>query len=133
MDLRRGGVDDDDMILVDTSIWIDHFRRGVTDLSRLLSEDRVLTHPFVIGEIALGVLPNASPILEDLQRLRMVRIADDRELLHFVTARKLSGAGIGLVDAHLLAAVISTPGSRLWTRDKKLLAIAERMHVSAKI
>ena len=93
------------MTLVDTSIWIDHFRRGDTALSQMLSEDRVLTHPFVIGEIALGALPKASPILEDLRRLPMARIADEREILHFIVVRKLSGVGIGLVDAHLLAAV----------------------------
>jgi predicted nucleic acid-binding protein len=121
------------MILADTSIWIDHFRRSDTGLSRLLSLDQVLTHPFVIGEIALGVLPQGSPILEDLQRLRRVRIADDREILHFVAARKLSGAGIGLVDAHLLAAVTLTPGSRLWTRDKKLLKVAERMNMTVTL
>jgi predicted nucleic acid-binding protein len=121
------------MTLVDTSIWIDRFRRADTRLRHLLVEDRVLTHPFVIGEIALGVLPKASPILGDLQRLPKVRIANDQEILHFISARKLSGLGIGLVNAHLLAAVILTPGARLWTRDKKLIAAAERTDTAAII
>lgn len=121
------------MILVDTSTWVDYLRAGDAKLGRLLREGRVLTHPFVIGEIALGVFHQKPTVLTNLQRLPATSIAGDVEILHFIAAQSLSGVGIGLVDAHLLAAVFLTPGSSLWTRDNKLFAAARRTGVAANI
>lgn len=121
------------MVIVDTSIWIDHRRRGDTDHSRLLLAGRVFVHPFVIGEIARGVFANKSTILMNLQRLPATPIAKDAEILRFIAAHSLSGVGIALVDAHLLASVFLMPGSTLRTRDNKLLAAASRTGVAATI
>jgi predicted nucleic acid-binding protein len=87
----------------------------------------------VIGEIALGVFQQKSAILTNLQRLPATSIAGDAEVLHFIAAHSLASVGIGLVDAHLLAAVFLTPGSSLWTRDKKLLTVAGRTGAAAII
>jgi predicted HicB family RNase H-like nuclease/predicted nucleic acid-binding protein len=121
------------MVLVDTSIWIDHLRKADATLSRLLLEGRVLIHPFVIGEIALGVFANKPMILIYLQRLPATSIANDAEILRFISSHSLSGVGIGLVDAHLLAGVFLTRGSTLWTRDNKLLAAARRIGLAASV
>jgi predicted nucleic acid-binding protein len=119
------------MVLVDTSIWIDHLRGGDAKLARLLDEAKVLTHPFIIGEIALGNLRAPGHILAAIDRLPKANVASDTEILHFIAARSLCGLGIGLVDAHLLASVFLTRDSALWTRDKKLLAVASRLGVAA--
>jgi predicted nucleic acid-binding protein len=121
------------VVLVDTSIWVDHLRGGDAKLARLLEETRVLTHPFVIGEIALGNLRARGPILAAIDRLPKANAASDEEILNFIAVHSLSGLGIGLVDAHILAAVFLTSGSALWTRDKKLLAVASRLGVAAAI
>jgi predicted nucleic acid-binding protein len=115
------------VILVDTSVWIDHLRAHDAALDRLLEADEVLIHPFVIGEVALGVLPERNRVLDALLALPQAEIADPDEVLHFINAQCLSGAGLGYVDAHLLASVRLTVGARLWTRDKRMHAIAERM------
>jgi len=119
------------MVLVDTSIWIDHLRGGDAKLARMLDEAKVLTHPFIIGEIALGNLRARGRILAAIDRLPKIDAASDAEILHFIAAHSLWGLGIGLVDAHLLASVLLTRGSALWTRDKKLLAVASRLGVAA--
>jgi len=110
------------MILVDTSVWIDHLRHGDVELTRLLNIGQVQTHRFVIGELALGGLQNRNIVLSTLQNLPQVTVASDEEVLHFIETQALFGTGIGYVDAHLLAAVRLTPGTLLWTRDKRLLA-----------
>lgn len=115
------------MILVDTSVWVDHLRGGDAGLSALLEQGRVLTHPFVIGEIALGTLRQRDVVLDALGNLPRVQMATDREVLAFVAANEVHGLGIGYVDAHLLAAVRLTPGTTLWTRDKRLQGVAERL------
>ena len=117
------------MVLVDTSIWINHFRSGDDRLEKLLDEQKVLGHPFVIGEIALGELSNMSAILKDLASLPAAAVASDDEVLHFVADRSLAGEGIGLIDVHLLAATFLTLGSKLWTLDRKLFAVAARMKI----
>ncbi len=118
------------MILVDTSVWIDHFRKNDPLLiERLIAED-VWIHPFVIAEIALGNLANHKSKLRDLQDLTHVTAATDREVLQFIEHHRLAGRGIGFVDTHLLASLHLTPGIKLWTRDKRLAAIATSMDLA---
>ncbi|MGB4063120.1 MAG: type II toxin-antitoxin system VapC family toxin [Azonexus sp.] len=112
------------MILVDTSIWIDHLRQRNERLSKLLNQGQVLAHPFVIGELALGSLQNRVAILGALQDLPQAPVATEGEVLSFIEQNTLYGMGIGYIDAHLLAAVRLSPGTALWTRDKRLLAAA---------
>lgn len=114
------------MILVDTSVWIDHFRSGDAELAALLRDHRVLAHPWVVGELALGRLDQREQILELLNNLPQALVASDLEVLAMIDNYHLSGAGIGYVDAHLLAATALTAGARLWTRDKRLASVADR-------
>jgi predicted nucleic acid-binding protein len=115
------------VILVDTSVWIDHFRNNNEVLARLLDIGRVLAHPFVIGELALGNLRNREIILNALQDLPGATIARDDEVLRFIDLHALFGQGIGYIDAHLLAAARMTPDAALWTQDKRLLVAAKRL------
>ena len=119
------------MILVDTSVWVDHLRKGDQALARLLDSGMVLAHPFVIGELALGNLRQYDFILTALQDLPRAVVATQQEVLHFVAQHTLAGAGIGYVDAHLLAALRLTAGATLWTRDKRLLGVAQRLDLAA--
>lgn len=112
------------MILVDTTVWIDHLRGGDPELSSLLQDGHVLAHPWVTGELALGHLSRRSEILGLLGNLPQARSATDLEVLTMIDDHQLFGLGIGYVDAHLLAATLLTTGSRLWTRDKRLAAVA---------
>ncbi len=121
------------MILVDTSVWIDHFRHTDTALAQLLSNQQVLAHPFVIGELALGNLKQRETILSALQNLPQATAAHDDEVLRFIGLQSLFGLGIGYIDAHLLAAVKLTPNTSLWTRDKRLLAAAERLSLATNL
>ncbi len=115
------------MILADTSVWIDHLRRGDAELARLLDAGQVVTHPLVIGELALGNLQNRKIVLDALASLPQVTLASNDEVLHFIEDQSLFGRGIGFIDAHLLAAVQLSPGVSLWTRDKRLLAESVRL------
>lgn len=115
------------MILVDTSVWVDHLRRGDARLRALLESSSVLTHPFVIGEIACGNLADRTVVLELLGNLPMAAAADAEEALALIERHRLHGKGLGYVDVHLLAAVALTPGVRLWTRDKRLHAIGQAL------
>lgn len=115
------------MILVDTSVWIDHLRHGDMELTRLLNAGQVLTHRFIVGELSLGSLQNRNIVLSALQNLPQATVASDEEVLHFIENQALSGTGIGYIDAHLLAAVRLSPGVLLWTRDKRLLAESTRL------
>ena len=111
------------MVLVDTSVWIQHFRTGETRLGELLSEGLVLMHPFVLGELACGNLKNRTAILRNLEVLPTVASATHAETLDLIQNRKLWGQGIGWVDAHLLAsALLSNCG--LWTLDERLKRLA---------
>lgn len=108
------------MILVDTSVWVDHLRRGDARLRALLENARVLAHPFVVGEIACGSLSDRAMVLELLRDLPMASVAETEEVLAFIERHRIHGKGLGYVDVHLLAAVALTPGCSLWTRDKRL-------------
>jgi len=119
------------MILADTSVWIDHFRKGDPRLADLLTATRVLVHPFIIGEIALGHLKARTAILASLGNLQSAMVAADSEVLAFIASTKLDGSGIGHLDAHLLASVTFTPDARLWTRDRKLAGVAARLGLAA--
>lgn len=115
------------MILVDTSVWIDHLRRSDHGLIALLERSAVLAHPFVIGEIACGSLKDRITVVGLLQDLPSAVVAEDVEVLRFIDRRALYGKGIGYIDAHLLASVALTQGARLWTRDRRLRGIAQAL------
>jgi predicted nucleic acid-binding protein len=119
------------VILVDTSVWVDHLRASNAILAKLLGRNEALAHPFVTGEIALGNLRQRAAVLRALLRLPSAIVATDAEVLHFIEVRGLFGRGIGYVDAHLLAAASLTPGARLWTYDKRLLELAARWGLEA--
>jgi predicted nucleic acid-binding protein len=112
------------VILVDTSVWVDHLRASNKALAALLDAGAVLAHPFVIGELALGNLRQREIVLNALSDLSQASVATDLEVLHFVDRHMLFGRGIGYVDAHLLAAVQLTAGAALWTKDKRLHGVA---------
>lgn len=115
------------MILVDTSVWIDHFRSGNAQLVDLLNSSRVLMHPFIIGELACGNLRNRSEILNLLGDLPRAGKATDKEVLFFIEQKDLMGKGIGYIDTHLLAAVTLTSQAGLLTMDKRLNAVATEL------
>jgi predicted nucleic acid-binding protein len=119
--------------LVDTSVWIDHLRQADDVLIDLLGRREVLVHPFIIGELAVGNLRPRETVLDELQRLRRVVIADDNEVLRLVEHEHLFGVGLGYVDVHLLASTRLTPETLLWTRDRNLLAAAERLDLGASV
>jgi len=119
------------VILADSSIWIEHLRRENATVSSLLSSRRVLAHPFVIGEVALGHLRNRRQILDALLDLPAALVASDQEVLQFIDRFLLTGRGLGYIDVHLLAAArLSHAG--LWTADKRLQAAAELLSLAAK-
>ena len=115
------------MILVDTSVWVDHLRAGDEKLARALEEGRVLTHPFVIGEISLGNLRQRDVVINALLDLPQAKAATDREVLQLIKREALHGLGLGYIDAHLLAAARLAAGASLWSRDKPLLKAAARL------
>jgi predicted nucleic acid-binding protein len=119
------------VILVDTMIWADHIVRPDPRLTWLLAEGRVLTHPFVVGELALGNLRDRA-VLRAFDQLPRASTAFDGEVLDFIERHSLGGSGIGYVDAHLLVAARLTPDTRIWTRDRRLGAAAARLGVSAE-
>ena len=119
------------MLLVDTSVWIEHLRSGDATLAALLEKQQALTHDFVIGEIALGNLRQRNAVIAAMNGLPRAMRASAAEVLTFIERESLHGLGIGYIDAHLLASVRLTPGSSLWTRDKRLAKIAEKLGVAA--
>jgi predicted nucleic acid-binding protein len=118
------------VILVDTSVWIDHLRVGDPKLSALLQDAQVLAHPWVIGELALGQLSRRSEILRLLSNLPLATVATEAEVMTLVETQRLFGLGIGNVDAHLLAATLLTTDASLWTRDKRLAAASTDLGIS---
>ena len=112
------------MILVDTSVWVDHLRRSNAKLASLLEDGLAACHPFVIGELALGHLKRGSEVPDLLAELPSVTLAEHDEVMVFVAAHALEGSGIGWIDAHLLCSAALSAG-RLWTLDRSLHAAAE--------
>jgi predicted nucleic acid-binding protein len=113
------------MILIDTSVWIDHFKAADPMFTQFSPDEPLLIHSFVLGEIALGSLAQRTALLRWLGKLTPAVQASHREVLDLIQSKKLFGIGIGYIDAHLIASVQLTPGARLWTRDKRLRAAAE--------
>jgi predicted nucleic acid-binding protein len=115
------------MILVDTSVWVDHLRAGDAQLADLLERGLVVMHPFIVGEIACGSLADRGLVLELLRDLPAASVAESDEVLGFIDRHELHGRGIGYVDVHLLASAALSEGTQLWTRDKRLLATAQAL------
>jgi predicted nucleic acid-binding protein len=120
------------VILADTSVWVDHLRSIDDRLAARLNDGRILTHPIVIGELALGRLAQRQTILDLLEALPKASTASDAEVMRLIKTRGLAGRGIGWVDAHLLAATRITPDTSLWTRDKRLARLADDLGVAAE-
>jgi predicted nucleic acid-binding protein len=118
------------MILLDTSVWIDHLRHGDAQVAAILQSGLALTHPFVIGELACGNLKSQAEILGLLAALPQVQQAQEQEVLFYIERHKLMGHGIGYIDAHLLAATALTDSARIWTRDKRLGALAHELKLA---
>jgi len=119
------------MILADTSVWVDHLRRGDKEVRRQLNAGQVVTHPFILAELALGSLPDRERTLALLDLLPQVQVAQMGEVRRLIEGRRLYGMGIGLTDAHLIASVLISAGTLLWTRDKRLRKVAEELGIHA--
>jgi predicted nucleic acid-binding protein len=116
-------------VLVDTSVWVDHFKNRNTRLKQLLLEERVLVHPMVLLELACGMPPARDQTLAGLGLLQSSGYVGTRELMEFIERRQFHGRGCGLVDLTLLASTLVTPDTELWTLDKRLSALAEECGV----
>lgn len=118
------------MILVDTSVWIDHFRKSEPILVEALETESVLTHPLVIGELACGNLRNRAEILDLIARLPRPPIATDAEALELIDRYRLFSKGVGYLDVQILASTLLISGARLWTKDLRLASIASELRIS---
>lgn len=114
------------MVLVDTSIWISHFRNGNPELATLLNDGKVLCHPLVVGELACGNLKDRNMILSFLQLLPMATTVEHEEVLSFIEDNRLMGLGLGYIDIHLIMSAVLTEAP-IWTLDKKLSQIADKI------
>ncbi len=121
------------MILVDTSVWIEHLRAEDEKLTALLNSSQVLTHPTVVGELACGHLRNRKELLSLLGGLPRVLAPSDNEVLFFIERHQLMGRGIGYIDAHLLAATALTESARLWTHDLRLAHVASELNLAYSV
>jgi predicted nucleic acid-binding protein len=118
------------MIVVDSSIWIDHIHHGDPHLGSLLMRDHALMHPHALGEIALGNIRNRIQVMKRFLLLPVPNVAKEGHLLSLIENEALVATGIGYTDAHLLASALLTPGGKLWTRDRKLKVQAQRLGVA---
>lgn len=121
------------MILADTSVWADHLRLSEPILAELLVRGEVVMHPFVLGEIALGYIRKRSQWMLALSELPAVHVADPEEVLQMIEQRKLVAQGVGYVDVHLLATTLTSPGVRLWSRDRRLRDMASEFGIAARL
>jgi predicted nucleic acid-binding protein len=121
------------VILVDTSIWIDHFRHGDAALRKIIEDDRLLCHPVVIGELALGSLRDRDAVVAFLAAQPEALIASHNEVMSLIDRHSIFGMGIGYTDAHLLASALIDRRSILWTRDKDLAAAAQKAGASLHV
>ena len=117
------------MVLVDTVVWIDHLHSNDENLSNLLKNEQIVMHPMVIGELAMGNLANRQRTLEDLAKLPAIPVAKHEEALFFIEHHRLMGAGIGYIDAHLLTASVLHGATQLWTRDRRMMAVADQLDI----
>jgi hypothetical protein len=115
------------MILADTSIWVDHLRNRDPEMEQRLSGGQIVMHPFIVAEIALGSLHNRRKRLDEMEALLDVRVAQLSEVRHMIEAHSLYSKGIGLMDAHLIASCLLTPGTQLWTRNGALQKVAKTL------
>ena len=122
------------MILADASIWIAMYRTGAnkSQLGTLIENDQLCIHPFLVAELALGTLPERSKTLSFLDRLIQLRTVPLADVRHMIEARELTGTGIGLADACLIASCLATPGTHVWTLDEKLGKVAESLGIRAR-
>ncbi|MCR2745090.1 VapC toxin family PIN domain ribonuclease [Limnobacter sp. YS8-69] len=120
-------------VLVDTTVWVDHFQQSEPQLVRLLNEGSVLGHPFVLGEMALANLQDRERVLIWMADLEPTVLASPTEVLELVELRELHGQGLGYVDTHLLASVLLSPGTTLWTRDMQLLRLVKELGLQPPI
>ena len=118
------------MILIDTSVWIDHLRAGDDNLVTLLDSSQVLAHPLVIGELACGNLHKRDDVLRLLNDLPRAPVASHEEVLHFIESNKLMGQGVGYIDTHLLASAALADTALIWTRDQRLQKIARKLKLA---
>ena len=118
------------MILVDTSVWIDHLRHPESTLLEQLRANNVLTHPLVVGELACGNLPDRTTLLQNMDAMPEIREGTHQEVRDLIESARLMGRGIGLMDAHLLYSVLHQEGALLWTRDQRLNRIAQELSVA---
>ncbi len=118
------------MILADTSIWVDHFRKSDPLFAFLVSDGSIWQHPFVTGELAAGNLQPRARTIALLRSLPQGAVADDDAYYAFIDDNELGGIGIGFVDIHLLHTAVSAPGCKLWTRDRRLCEQAKRFAVA---
>lgn len=119
------------MILADTSVWVDHLRQGDARLAALLGSGQIACHPYIAGEIALGTPRQRAVVLDALDNLPALVVASASEVRTFIEDNALMGRGIGWVDAHLLAGCLLTPGSTLWTRDRRLRSISTELDLDS--
>jgi predicted nucleic acid-binding protein len=118
------------MILADTSIWIDYLRDKNKKMEELLGAGQIIMHPFVLAEISLGSLRNRRKTLATMENLLQTKVAQLSEVRQMVEAHTLYSKGIGLIDAHLVASCLLSPGTRLWTRDARLDAVARSLNIA---
>lgn len=118
------------IIIADTSVWLDHWRRGNPRFAELLTQRRVVLHPFVLGEISLGAITGRADVLTRLRRLRAPRVARHDEVMALIERTPLWRRGIGWVDAHLLASTL-LEHARLWTLDEPLARVAADLGIAA--
>ena len=121
------------MILADTSVWIDHLRASNRELAAHLNRGEIVIHPFIVAELSLGSLKNRARTLALLDRLPQVQLANLAEVRLLIETRRLYNAGIGLVDAHLIASVFLNAPTLLWTKDKPLRKLAESLDIHARL
>ncbi len=115
------------MILIDTSIWVDHFRKSEPRVAALLAAGQVAIHPFVIGEFIMGNVPSVDRIISFMTCLPLIETVTATDFYAFATTNKIGGTGLGFVDAHLIAALTGRNEASIWTRDKRLAAEALRL------
>jgi predicted nucleic acid-binding protein len=121
------------MILADTSVWVDHLRNHSPAMEKRLLSGQIVMHPFIVAEIALGVLHNRQKRLADIESLLEVRVAQISEVRHMIEAHALYAKGIGLTDAALIASCLMTPGTQLWTRDSAMEKVVRTLGIRVNL